>query len=173
MPTRADFSAELILVCNSLDAGGIERVVATLANEWSRRWRKVCVITLHDRRRFYELDPGVHHIVIDRAGLNRLADRLRWLAARLRSDGPPRFWLVSLIFAPLYQLSYKRLYRTYSAVVYAGEAALLRRALGRVESPLVVSLGTPINIITLKACRRADAARREVSSQPSHSPAHP
>lgn len=36
MPARADFSAELILVCNSLDAGGIE-CVTTLANEWSRR----------------------------------------------------------------------------------------------------------------------------------------
>jgi glycosyltransferase involved in cell wall biosynthesis len=30
---------------------------------------------------------------------------------------------------------------------------LLRRALRRVDCPLVVSLGTPINIITLKACR--------------------
>jgi hypothetical protein len=31
MPRRVDFTAALILVCNSLDAGGIERVVSTLA----------------------------------------------------------------------------------------------------------------------------------------------
>lgn len=153
MPGRVDFSAELILVSNSLDAGGIERVVSTLANEWSRRGRKVSVITLHDRRRFYQLDEAVHHVVIDRAGLNRLADLLRWIASRFRSNGPPRFWLLSLLVNRLYELSYRRLYRTYSAIVYAAEAVLLRRVLSRIESPLIVSFGTPLNIITLKACR--------------------
>lgn len=153
MRAPTDFKAELILVCNSLDAGGIERVVATLANEWARRGRRVCVVTLHDRRRFYRLDPAVHHVVIDRAGLNRLSDLLRWLAARLRQDGAPRFPLLGLLFGGLYELSYRRLYRAYSAAVYAGEAVLLRRALRRIDCPLVVSLGTPINIITLKACR--------------------
>lgn len=153
MSGRVDFFADLVLVCNSLDAGGIERVVSTLANEWSRRGRQVCVITLHDRRRFYELDPAIHHVVIDRAGLNRLADLLRWLAARFRGGGSPRLWLLNLIFGGLYQLSYRRLYRAYSGIVYAGEAIMLRRALGRINSPLIVSLGTPINIITLKACR--------------------
>lgn len=150
---RTDFSAELILICNSLDAGGIERVVATLANEWAGRGRKVCVITLHDRRRFYRLDPAVRHVVIDRAGLNRLADLLRWLATLLRSEGAPRFWLLSLVFGGLYELSYRRLYRAYAATVYACEAVLLRRVLRRVDCPVVVSFGTPINIIALKACR--------------------
>src|SRR5688572_28775068 len=105
MPARVDFSAEIILVSNSLDAGGIERVVSTLANEWSRRGRKVSVITLHDRRRFYQLDESIHHVVIDRAGLNRLADLLRWIASLLRSNGPPRFWLLSLLINKLYELS--------------------------------------------------------------------
>lgn len=153
MPVRVDFSADLILVCNSLDAGGIERVVSTLANEWNRRGRRVCVVTLYDRRRFYELDPTIHHVVIDRAGLNRVADLLRWVAARLRSDGPPRWWLLGVLASALYRVSYKRLYRAYHAFVYAFEAILLRRALRRVESPMVVALGTPINIIALKACR--------------------
>lgn len=153
MPVRVNFSADLILVCNSLDAGGIERVVSTLANEWSQRGRRVCVVTLHDRRRFYELDPTVHHVVIDRAGLNRVADLLRWVAARLRSEGAPRWWLLGILASALYSLSYKRLYMTYHAFVYAFEAVLLRRALKRVASPMVVALGTPINIIALKACR--------------------
>ena len=153
MPGRVDFSADLILICNSLDAGGIERVVTTLANEWTRRGRKVCVVTLHDRRRFFKLDPAVHHVVIDRAGLNRIADLLRWLATRLRGGERPGLWLLNVIIGGLYHLSYKQLYRAYSRLVYAGEAIFLRRALARVESPLIVSLGTPINIITLKACK--------------------
>lgn len=153
MPGRVDFAAELILVCNSLDAGGIERVVSTLANEWSRRGRKVCVVTLHDRRRFYELDPAIHHLVIDRAGLNRLAELLRWIAAHVRRQGPPRFLLLARLLSTLHELSYRRLYRTYSTIVYAAEALLLRRALARIESPVIISFGTPINIITLKACR--------------------
>ncbi len=163
MPVRVDFSADLILVCNSLDAGGIERVVSTLANEWSRRGRRVCVITLHDRRRFYELDTAVHHVVIDRAGLNRVADLLRWVAARLDGGEPPKWWLLGGLAAALYRVSYKRLYRNYHAFIYAFESVLLRRALGRVESPLVVALGTPINIVALRAC--AGLGRRLVISE--------
>jgi GalNAc-alpha-(1->4)-GalNAc-alpha-(1->3)-diNAcBac-PP-undecaprenol alpha-1,4-N-acetyl-D-galactosaminyltransferase len=151
MPVRVDFSADLILVCNSLDAGGIERVVSTLANEWGKRGRRVCIITLHDRRRFYELHPAIHHVVIDRAGLNRVTELLRWIAARLVNDGPPKWWLLGALSGALYGLSYKHLYRKYHTFVYAFESVLLRRALSRVESPLVVAFGTPINIIALKA----------------------
>ncbi|HEX8847530.1 MAG TPA: glycosyltransferase [Pyrinomonadaceae bacterium] len=157
MPGHVDFSADLIFICNSLDAGGIERVVSTLANEWSRRGRKVCVITLHDCRRFFKLDPSIHHVIIDRAGLNRISDLLRWLAGRFRGVGQSRFWLLSAIFGGLFHLSYKRLAIIYSRIVYAGEAILLRRALRHIESPLIVSMGTPINIITLKACKRMKA----------------
>ena len=153
MPRRVDFSAELIFICNSLDAGGIERVVSTLANEWSRLGRKVSVITLHDRRRFYKLDPAVHHVIIDRVGLNRIADLLRWIATRLRGQGVSRFWVLNFIFGTLYRLSYKPLYRTYFSFVCTCEAALLRRALERLDAPLIVSMGTPINIITLKASK--------------------
>ncbi|MBC7931397.1 MAG: glycosyltransferase [Rubrivivax sp.] len=153
MSGRVDFSADLILVCNSLDAGGIERVVSLLANEWSRRGRKVCVITMHDRRRFYTLDPAIHHVIIDRAGLTRLVDLLKKIAAYLRNLSMTGLWLVSLLSAVLYRLFYQSLHRVYSTVVFTYEAVSLRRALKRIESPLVVSFGTPINIITLRACR--------------------
>ena len=152
MPRRVDFSAELVFICNSMDAGGIERVVSTLANEWSRRGRKVAVVTLHDRRRFYKLDPAIHHVIVDRAGMNRVADMLRWLAARFRQDGLSRFWLLSFLLGRVYKLSYKHLARAYFRLVYSGEIIFLRRALQRIESPLIISLGTPINIITLRAC---------------------
>jgi GalNAc-alpha-(1->4)-GalNAc-alpha-(1->3)-diNAcBac-PP-undecaprenol alpha-1,4-N-acetyl-D-galactosaminyltransferase len=154
MSRRKDFSAEIILVCNSLAAGGIERVVSTLANEWSRRGRKVSVITLHDRSRFYQLDPAIHHVAIDRAGLNRIAEFLRWLSTRLQGNGINRLWLLGVLFGWLYQVAHKPLYRAYFSLVSAYEVALLRRALAHVASPLIVSLGTPCNIITLKACRK-------------------
>ena len=99
---RVDFRAEIVLVANSLDAGGIERVVSTLANEWARRGRKVSVITLHDRRRFYQLDESIHHVVIDRTGFNRLAEFVLVLATRLRSEVPPRFFLLCLLINKLY-----------------------------------------------------------------------
>lgn len=153
MSRRLDFSAELILVCNSLDAGGIERVVSTLANEWSRRGRKVAIITLYDRRQFYKLDPTVHHVIVDTYGLSRISDLLRWLATRLRVEKPSRLWLLNILFGGLCKLSYQYLNSTYFKFVYGCEAVMLRRALARVQSPLIVSLGTPINIITLKACK--------------------
>ena len=44
--------ADLVFVCECLGAGGIQRVVSVLSNEWSRRGRKVCVVTRLDRRLF-------------------------------------------------------------------------------------------------------------------------
>jgi glycosyltransferase involved in cell wall biosynthesis len=153
MPRRADYSAELILVCNSLEAGGIERVVSTLANEWSRRGRRVCVVTMHDRRKFFTLDPRVHHVVIDRAGVTWVAeilrragvlfDRLAWLKSLLQT----------LLGLRLYHLLSMKVWSVNFSLYLAYEAGALRRALGRIESPVVVSLGTSVNVITLKACK--------------------
>lgn len=153
MPRRADFQAELILICNSLDAGGIERVVSTLANEWSRRGRKISVVTLHDRNRFYTLDPSIHHVVIDRAGVTRLGELIRCVAAyveelHLQRFRPIRF--AANVFNPWFLITCNRIY--YRAT-FTYESILLRRALRRVESPLIVALGTPINIIAIWACR--------------------
>jgi hypothetical protein len=97
-------SAELILICNSLDAGGIERVVSTLANEWCRQGRRICVITLHDRRRFYALDPEVQHFIVDRAGISWLAELLKKLKVRIDNFARAKPWLVALLGAPVYHL---------------------------------------------------------------------
>jgi uncharacterized protein with von Willebrand factor type A (vWA) domain len=93
MSGRVDFSADLILICNSLDAGGFERVVSTLANERSRR---VCAVTMHDRRRFFELEPAVHHVIIDRVGLTWLPEALKRLKSRLRGFTLPKPLLLAL-----------------------------------------------------------------------------
>ena len=153
MPGRVDFSAEVILICNSLEAGGIERVVSMLANEWSRCGRKVCVVTMHDRRRFFALDPGVHYVVIDRVGVTWLAEVFKKLTTRLEGFRLPKSLLVRLLGAALYHFVAEKTYRVNFRAYLAYEAWSLRRALRRVESPVIVSLGTGVNIITLKACR--------------------
>jgi GalNAc-alpha-(1->4)-GalNAc-alpha-(1->3)-diNAcBac-PP-undecaprenol alpha-1,4-N-acetyl-D-galactosaminyltransferase len=152
MPGQVDFSADLILICNSLDAGGIERVVSTLANEWTRRGRKVCVVTMHDRRRFFKLDPAVHHVIIDRAGLTWLAESLKKFKSRLSELKAARLWLIALFGWPLYHLFAEHFYSLNFKLFIEYESRALRRALKRIKSPVVVSFGTAINIITLRAC---------------------
>ncbi|HYE15657.1 MAG TPA: glycosyltransferase [Pyrinomonadaceae bacterium] len=163
MPRRVKFSADLILVCNSLDAGGIERVVATLANEWGRRGRKVCVVTLHDRHRFYALDPAVQHVVLDEAGLIRFAELLKWLAERVGPSRWPKGWPFKLISAPLNWFFSDRHVGLYFLLLLSYQAASLRRALRRVTSPVVVSLGTKVNILTVMACGKL--GRRVIISE--------
>src|ERR1051325_2806658 len=149
MPRRADFSAELILVCNSLEAGGIERVVSTLANEWSRRGRRVCVVTMPDRRRFFELDPRVRHVVIDRAGVTWIAELVRRAGVLLERLAGVKSALRSLLGQRLYHFLAMKVWSVNFSLYLAYEAWALRRALGRIESPVAVSLGTYVNVITL------------------------
>ncbi len=163
MPRDVDFTADLILVCNSLDAGGIERVVSTLANEWSRRGRKVSVVTLHDRRRFFALDPSVHHVIIDRAGLTWAAEALKKIKSGLSELRVARPWLIVLFGWPLYHLFAERFYSLNFRLFIEYESWALRRALRRIDSPVVVSLGTAFNIITLRACE--GLGRRVVISE--------
>ena len=163
MQGPADFSAELILVCNSLDAGGIERVVSTLANEWSRRGRKVSVVTLHDGKRFYTLDPAVHHVVVEEHGASRLTYLLRIIRnffVRLRAARP---FLIALLGPKLCYFISETGHRAFIALYLAFETLGLRRALRRIDSDLVVSFGTAVNVITLKACR--GLGRRVVISE--------
>ncbi|MGB9181932.1 MAG: glycosyltransferase [Pyrinomonadaceae bacterium] len=148
-----DFSAELILICNSLDAGGIERVVSTLANEWSRRGRKVSVITLHDRRRFFKLDPAVHHIIVDRVGLTRLAEIWKNLKARLLEIRRANRLFFRILGSQLYDFLAEKFYRVNFFLFLHYESWALRRVLRHVHSPVVVAFGTSVNVITLKACR--------------------
>ena len=147
-----DFSAELILVCDSLDAGGIERVVSTLANEWSRRGRKVSVVTLHDNRRFYTLDPAVHHVVVEHGAsrLSHLLRKLKSVLVKLRAAKP---FLIRLLGPTLFNFIFEIGHRAFIAVYLTFETLGLRRALRRIDSGLVVSFGTAVNVITLKACR--------------------
>src|SRR5215213_709593 len=162
MPSRAEFSAELTLICNSLASGGIERVVSTLANEWARRGRRVCVVTMHDRRRFYELDPAVHHVVIDKAGVTRFAEFLKWLTVRVYESDFVKLRAVRY-FSWLFYKVYNAGYAAIAGLLFAYQSLALRRGLEGVESPVVVALGTNINVITIIAC--GGTGRRVVISE--------
>src|ERR1051325_2194711 len=163
MASRVDFTAEIILVCNSLDAGGIERVVSTLANEWSRQGRKVAVVTLHARRRFYSLEPTVHHVIVDRAGLTLLSEWFKKLKARLREVKAAKPLLMALLGGPLYHVFADNFYRLNFQLFLEYESWGLRRAMQRIDSPVVVSFGTAINIIALRAGSRL--GRRVIISE--------
>lgn len=62
-------SARLALIISSLDGGGAERVLSTMANHWAERGRDVCVITIESAARdFYALDPRVRRTALGAAG---------------------------------------------------------------------------------------------------------
>ncbi|HYH84278.1 MAG TPA: glycosyltransferase, partial [Pyrinomonadaceae bacterium] len=163
MSGRVDYSADLVLVCNSLDAGGIERVVSTLANEWSRRGRRVSVVMQYDRQRFYALDPSIHHVVLGNSGLARLLGFTKKIRSRLLESNPAKRWLLRLLGGGLYNSSAESFHRINFGLLIAFEAWALRRALKRIESPVVVSFGTALNILTVKACE--GLGRRVVISE--------
>lgn len=165
MQGPADFSAELILVCDSLDAGGIERVVSTLANEWSRLGRKVSVVTLHDNRRFYTLDPAVHHVIVEDGSsrLSHLLRKLRSVLVELRAVKP---FLIMLLGPALYSFIFELCHRAFISAYLTFETLGLRRALRRIDSEVVVSFGTAVNVITLKACH--GLGRRVIISERNH-----
>jgi glycosyltransferase involved in cell wall biosynthesis len=143
--------AAVILICDSLDAGGIERVVSTLANTWARQGRRVCVITLHARRRFYSLDPSVDHIIVDRSGVSWFVEFLKKLKLRLDELRRAKPWLSAILGGAFYHLLIQFFYRIKYYLYVRYEGWLLRRELRRVESPVIVSFGTVVNIITLRA----------------------
>src|SRR6266516_134699 len=153
MSRCVDFSAEVILVCDSLSAGGIERVVSTLANEWSRRGRKVSVVQHHNGETFYALDLAVHHVIVEQKSSTlpaRVLPKARSFFIGFRYAKP---LLRSLLGAMIYDFISASIHRTYFSLHVAFETRALRLALKRVESPVVVAFGTSLNVITVKACR--------------------
>lgn len=76
------------MIVSSLDPGGAERVVATLATAWARRGRSVTLLTFDDGRRppFYALDPVVRHRPLALAGVSHgWAERVTANLGRIRA----------------------------------------------------------------------------------------
>lgn len=58
-----------MLVVHSLEAGGAQRVVATMANHWAERKWQVCVVTLEkESEDFFPLDSRVRRVALDQVG---------------------------------------------------------------------------------------------------------
>ena len=166
---RPEFSADLIFVCDSLGPGGIQRVVTTLANEWSRRGRKIGVITRFDRS-FFVLDPTVSHVVVHGERLSRLSklvERLALAVQRLRktltSYSALNSPLMHVLGNAVRRVFFRAPYRVYASVMFFYDVRALRRVLMETQSPVIVAMGTPINLTTVRAAK--GLGRRVVVSE--------
>ncbi len=92
-------NTDLLLVCDHLGDGGMQRVVSTLATAWSNQGRKISLVTLYEYVDFYKLDPSVCRVklqnkiiettkggdCINRVGkLNQIIILIQKVEARLR-----------------------------------------------------------------------------------------
>src|SRR3712207_4064540 len=87
---------KLALVISTLHAGGAERVMSLLANQWAARGEEIALITLDSAANdSYPLDPRIHRIALDVMGessgplaaLANNARRLRALRRALKESG--------------------------------------------------------------------------------------
>jgi len=88
----------LTLIISSLQAGGAERVMATMANYWSRKNCTITLLTLDDGSSppFYDLDPGIchvplgllHHSRTTIAGLRNNLMRIHAIRRAIRKSEP-------------------------------------------------------------------------------------
>ena len=63
--------ADLVIVCPHMGDGGLQRVVAILANAWHAKDVRICVVTLFEDDSFYRLDSGIQYVkVLERYGTN-------------------------------------------------------------------------------------------------------
>jgi glycosyltransferase involved in cell wall biosynthesis len=168
----SDASAEIILVTPNLGDGGAQRVVSTLANAWSRRGRKVCVIVVYEDDEAYRLDPAVARMTLGPSASAGLAMRF-WSrfprAARLAA----RAGLLAVLTAFLVRTRGVReaLQAALSrrlvpfAPRFASLAQFLplldriqrlRRAVQEAGAPVVVAFTGATNIMTLLACQGLD-----------------
>jgi glycosyltransferase involved in cell wall biosynthesis len=161
--------SDIVFVCDNLGAGGIQRVVSVLSNEWSRRGRKISVITRRDGI-FFTLDRRVQHIVFRGDTTARLArlptpavSRGSVFLTEVRRSRFANWWLARIFGQGLHLLLLRLPFRSYLTAVFLLEARALRSTLIRVKAPVVVSMGTQINVLTLVAA--AGLGRRVVVSE--------
>jgi len=82
----------LTLVISSLNTGGAERVMCTLANAWCAQGRQTTILTTHDGGRApdYPLSPDVRVVSVDPlcGGLRRQIEIAKRIRGQIRSDRP-------------------------------------------------------------------------------------
>jgi glycosyltransferase involved in cell wall biosynthesis len=153
-------TSDLVFVCDNLGAGGIQRVVSVLSNEWSRRGRNISVVTRRDGI-FFTLERRVQHIVFRGNATSRLARlptrAVSWgnvFLTEMRKSRLANWWPARVLGQGLHLLFLRLPFKIYLTAIFLLEARALRSTLMRVKAPLVVSMGTQINVLTLVAARR-------------------
>lgn len=157
--TSAGVYPDLVFVCDNLGAGGIQRVISVLSNEWSRRGRNISVVTRRDGS-FFTLDRRVQHIVFRSEVTSRLARLptrpVSWVnvfLTEVRKSRLANWWPARMVGKGLHLLLLRLPFNLYLAAIFFLEARTLRSTLIRVKAPLVISMGTQINVLTLVAAR--------------------
>lgn len=157
---RGPDAADLILVCPHLGDGGVQRVVCTLANAWSRKGRKICIVALYNEPTVYDLDPSVRLIRASEYPLVKLLEPVRTLFDKGAyvagpffrklfpfSQGPAdsKLWKIleglSAIFLPLIYIPMHI------------RARALRSVIEETGAPTVIGLCGSTNIMTVLAAR--------------------
>lgn len=119
--------SKLVLVISSLEVGGAQRVMTTLANAWSQRFKKVLIITLDPTDEvFFPLDPKVRVIPAFPVKRGRLGP--------CRDTEVGEKWM-------------------REAVKGIQRVRVLRRLLSQYPTDVIVSFMEEINVITLLASR--------------------
>lgn len=161
--------ADLAFVCDSLGAGGIQRVVSVLSNEWSRRGRKICVVTRRDLP-FFKLDDSVQHVLFREDVASRLRPLPKHAASwrnafltDLHKSRLAKWWPARMVGRGLHWLLLRLPFKIFLAAMFFHDVRALRGILIRLNVPLVVSMGTELNVVTLVAAK--GLGRRVVISE--------
>lgn len=163
--------ADVLLVCPHLGDGGTQRVVSTVANEWSQRGLRVCVVTLYDQPDFYRLNRGVIRVHLgSKSGflplrvlaLPSLAVRKLIQAvfpASPRTESVPQKRGTTIIPAATRVLTRLGLERALEWGIRIHPPTLfrvlgLRRTVRKLRPSVVAGFCGSTNLITVFACRR-------------------
>ena len=143
-----------VLISPNLGGGGAQRVVTVLANAWSRRGERVCIITLFGGEAHYAIDEAIVHIDLQRT----------YLAPQPVAAGHPASVGTPEQRASLPNLGQRlrrKLWRTITLLpwtqdadkyYYAARMALrLRHVLQQLDAPAVIAFTGGTNIITVVA----------------------
>jgi len=153
-------TADLTLICPHLGDGGVQRIVSTLANEWSRNGRRVSVITLYDEEAVYQLDAGVLFIrVSDHPLVKKFEHIMKFFDSGIAKVLP----FVRKFFNSPNRSEEGRLLRFFKFISYPLflfvyfpmhiRVWVLRTMIKKTEAPVVISFCGSTNIMTVLAAR--------------------
>lgn len=134
-------SFDLVIVCPHLGDGGSQRVITTLANNWNRSGKRICVITLFRDTAVYTLDEGVTLTNVQQDYSHKLNPSSVSIFQKVKGVLWGGLRLIRL------DARFGKYYHYYNLIIY------LRKTLLRYKSDVVLSFIGSTNLITILACR--------------------